>query len=125
MPKRKNISSLHMPHNKHTAASLPERIPVPSEVVLPMNMHSGQPAEPVVKAGDYVRVGQLVAREEGRFSSPVPATVSGTVAEIGPIPTADGGETLAIRIESDQKMARDPSLKPPVFQDSQGFMEKP
>ncbi len=111
--KRKNISSLHLPHNKHTAGSVPERIRVPDEVVLPMNMQSGHDAEPVVRAGEYVRVGQLIAREEGRFSSPVHATVSGTVREIAPIPTAEGGQTLAIRIESDGRMEKDPALKVP------------
>lgn len=123
MLKRKNISSLHVPHNKHTAACVPERLPVPSEVILPMNMHSGHDAEPIVKVGDYVRVGQLIAREEGRFSSPVHATVSGTVAEISPIPTAKGGTTLAIRIESDGKMEKDPDLKPPVVNGTQEFLQ--
>ena len=65
---RKEISSLHVPHNKHTAACEPVRIDLPSEVVLPMNMHSGHEAEPVVAVGDEVKVGQLIAREEGRFS---------------------------------------------------------
>lgn len=123
MLKRKNISSLHVPHNKHTAACVPERLAVPSEVVLPMNMHSGHDAEPIVKVGDYVRVGQLIAREEGRFSSPVHATVSGTVADISPIPTAKGGTTLAIRIESDGKMEKDPDLKPPVINNCEEFLQ--
>lgn len=69
MLKRKNISSLHVPHNKHTAACEPVRLAVPSEVILPMNMHSGHDAEPIVKVGDYVRVGQLIAREEGQYLS--------------------------------------------------------
>lgn len=123
MLKRKNISSLHVPHNKHTAACVPERLAVPSEVILPMNMHSGHDAEPIVKVGDYVRVGQLIAREEGRFSSPVHATVSGTVADISPIPTAKGGTTLAIRIESDGKMEKDPDLKPPVIHSCEEFLQ--
>ena len=101
---KKDISSLHVPHNKHTAACVPQRIETPKEVILPMNMHSGHDAEPIVNVGDYVKVGQLIAREEGRFSSPVHATVSGTVVEIAPMPTASGKETIAIRIESDGKM---------------------
>ena len=87
---KKDISSLHVPHNKNTAACVPVRIELPAEVVLPMNMHSGNDAEPIVSVGDHVKVGQLIAREEGRFSSPVHATVSGTVVEIAPMPTANG-----------------------------------
>ena len=101
---KKDISSLHVPHNKHTAECVPVRIETPAEVILPMNMHSGHDAEPIVSVGDHVKVGQLIAREEGRFSSPVHATVSGTVVEIAPMPTASGKDTVAIRIESDGKM---------------------
>ncbi len=123
MLKRKNISSLHVPHNKHTAGFVPVRIPTPPEVLLPMNMHSGHDAEPVVKVGDHVYVGQLVAREEGRFSSPVHATISGTVAEISTMETAEGKETLAIRIESDGKMEPDPNLKAPEIHNCEEFLQ--
>ncbi|MBE6927249.1 MAG: electron transport complex subunit RsxC [Ruminococcaceae bacterium] len=120
---KKDISSLHVPHNKHTAACVPVRIDTPAEVVLPMNMHSGHDAEPIVKVGDYVKVGQLIAREEGRFSSPVHATVSGTVVEIAPMPTASGKDTIAIRIESDGKMAVSESVKAPVITDCDSFLQ--
>ena len=52
--KKKNISSLHLPHNKHTAACVPVRIAAPKEVLIPMDMHSGHVAEPIVSVGDYV-----------------------------------------------------------------------
>ena len=39
---RKNISTLKLPHYKGTAGKAAVRIPVPKEVLLPMNMHSGQ-----------------------------------------------------------------------------------
>ena len=91
---KKDISSLHVPHNKHTAACEPVRIDLPHEVVLPMNMQSGHDAVPIVQVGDLVKVGQLIAREEGRFSSPVHATVSGKVVEIGSMDTAKAIGTL-------------------------------
>lgn len=119
----KTISTLHVPHNKHTAACEPVRIETPAEVVLPMNMHSGHDAEPIVQVGDYVKVGQLIAREEGRFSSPVHATVSGTVVEITPMETADGKGTLAIRIKSDGKMEVSEQVKAPQFTDCDGFLQ--
>ena len=82
---KKNISSLHLPHNKNTAECVPVKIDAPEKVILPMDMHSGGLAEPVVSVGDYVRVGQLIAKEAGRFSSPVHATVSGKVIAIEPM----------------------------------------
>ena len=120
---KKEISSLHVPHNKHTADCVPVRIDLPHEVVLPMNMHSGHDAEPIVQVGDHVKVGQLIAREEGRFSSPVHATVSGTVVEIGSMDTAKGKTTATIRIESDGLMETDPSVKAPVISDCDSFLQ--
>ena len=119
----KDISSLHVPHNKHTAACVPVRIETPKEVVLPMNMHSGHDAEPIVNVGDHVKVGQLIAREEGRFSSPVHATISGTVVEIAPMATSSGKDTLAIRIESDGLMEIDESVKAPEITDCDSFLQ--
>lgn len=120
---KKEISSLHVPHNKHTAGCVPVRIDLPHEVVLPMNMHSGHDAEPVVSVGDSVKVGQLIAREEGRFSSPVHASVSGKVVEIGSMETPKGKSTVTIRIESDGRMEVDPSVKPPVLTDCDSFLQ--
>ena len=120
---KKDISSLHVPHNKNTAGCDPVKIQTPKEVILPMNMHSGGEAEPIVSVGDHVYVGQLIAREEGRFSSPVHASISGTVAEIMTLPTARGKEVKAIRIESDGKMEADPNMKPPVFEGCDGFLQ--
>ncbi len=119
---KKDISSLHVPHNKNTAGCEPVKIQTPKEVILPMNMHSGSVAEPIVNVGDHVYVGQLIAREGERFSSPVHATVSGTVAEILTLPTASGRDVAAIRIESDGKMEKDPEMKPPVFEGCDGFL---
>ncbi|MCQ2426945.1 MAG: RnfABCDGE type electron transport complex subunit C [Clostridia bacterium] len=142
---RKNISSLHLPHNKHTDNVEPVRIETPEEVVLPMDMHSGDHAIPVVNVGDRVLVGQLIAKEGDRFSSPVHATVSGTVTEISEMVDQPyrlhlhglaydkSGEltnkprrskpTLAIHIKSDGKMEKDPGLKPPVFETADEFLQ--
>ena len=119
---KKSISSLKLPHYKSTAAKASVRVAPPSEVLLPMNMHSGQAAEPVVAVGDYVRVGQLIAREEGRNSSPVYATISGTVAAIEPYESEPGRKTQAILIKGDGKMEVDPSVQPPEIHDLDSFL---
>ncbi len=119
---RKNISTLKLHHNKHTAGSQAAPIAPPEEVLLPMTMHSGSPAEPIVAAGDYVRIGQLIAKAGSGMSSPVHATVSGTVTAIEPFVQADGKSVQIIRIKSDGKMEKDPNLAPPVFDDLDGFL---
>ena len=121
--KRKNISSLHLPHNKNTAECTPVRINAPKEVLLPMDMHSGHVAEPIVAVGDYVKVGQLIAREEGRFSSPVHATVSGKVVAIEKILRPSGKEVQVIRIENDGLMTIDSSVKAPTYTNPDEFLQ--
>ena len=49
---KKEIPTQNVTHNKHTASCEPVRIGLPCEVILPMNMHSGHDAEPIVKVGD-------------------------------------------------------------------------
>lgn len=110
---KKSISSLKLPHLKGTSDLHSVAIAPPPEVVLPMNMHSGKPAVPIVAVGDHVRIGQLIAREEGNVSSPVHATVSGVVKSV---------DEKAVRIESDGKMETDPDIRPPEFTDLDGFL---
>lgn len=121
MKRNRNISRLKVPHNKHTAAMVSVAIEPPQEVLLPMQMHSGQAAVPVVQEGDHVRIGQLIAREEGPISSPVYATISGTVQAIEPY-DAGGRKTQAIRISGDGKMEKDPSLSKPQVSNLDEFL---
>ena len=54
------MNGVSVPHLKHTATMKAETMPVPSSVVIPMNMHIGAPAKPVVKVGEMEGVGQLI-----------------------------------------------------------------
>ena len=51
----KKLHGVKAPHYKNTADLAPVRIPVPPEVIVPMSMHIGAPAKPVVKANDTVK----------------------------------------------------------------------
>ena len=85
----------------------------PSKVILPMKMHSGVPAVPAVKAGDYVRVGQCVGiPEKGTFSVPVHSGISGKVTDISDIRLPNGILTPAVTIKNDMKRTRLDSIKP-------------
>ena len=119
---KKSISSLQLPHHKSTASMAAVKIAPPEEVLLPMNMHSGHDAEPVVSVGDHVLIGQLVAREEGRNSAPVYASISGQVAAIEDYTNETGRKTKAIRIVSDGKMEVSPDVKPPEIHDLDSFL---
>ena len=74
-----HIHGVHVPNRKNTAELAALRLPIPETVEIPMSMHIGAPAIPVVKPGENVRVGQLIGKAGGFVSAPVYASVSGTV----------------------------------------------
>ena len=76
---------------------------LPERLVLPMQQHIGIPAEPVVKVGDHVLKGQVIARENGYVSVPVHASTSGRIVDIGDYPVPHPSELKApcIVIEAD------------------------
>ena len=78
---------VHPPENKHwTEAKAIEVMPLPRKVVIPLQQHTGAACEPVVKEGDTVTAGQKIGESTGFVSSPVHASISGTVTAIAPHP---------------------------------------
>lgn len=100
------IKSIHVPHLKNAAQIATTQFLTPNYVVLPVSQHIGAPCSPVVKVGDSVKVGDLIADSDAFVSSPIFATVSGTVKEIKDIMTVSGRKTPAIVIESDGLYAK-------------------
>ncbi|MBR2339057.1 MAG: electron transport complex subunit RsxC [Clostridia bacterium] len=111
------LKGAHVPHRKRTATLSAVRMSVPETVTLPMVMHIGAPATPVVKAGDAVYVGTLIAQQNGVVSSPVHASVSGTVSAVGEILLSTGKTAPAVTITSDGQMTADPAITPPTVTD--------
>ena len=94
---------IHPPESKDLTAHLPiRRLPYPDEVVLPLRQHAGAPAVPCVRRGDVVLRGDTLATADGFVSSPVHASASGRVADIGLYPHPDGSMSPAIRIVVDR-----------------------
>ena len=89
-----------------------KRFPDPDVVVIPLSMHAGAPANPVVQVGDTVKVGQKIGEAAGFISSPVHSSVSGTVTAIENHGHATRGECLSVVIKSDGKNTLDESVKP-------------
>jgi electron transport complex protein RnfC len=56
--------------------------PLPPRLYIALQQHVGQPAEPVVKVGDRVFKGQLIAVGQGNISASLHAPSSGVVADI-------------------------------------------
>lgn len=73
------------------------------DMVYPLSQHIGAPASPVVAKGDMVLKGQKIAEAGGFVSSPIYASVSGTVKAIEPRRVATGDMVNSIVIENDGK----------------------
>lgn len=119
----KRLHGIHTPHRKNTAEMSPVRIPIPKSVLIPMALHIGAPALPVVQPGDPVKVGQLIAEANGYMSSPIYSSVSGTVKKIDRIQMSGGQFVSAVVIESDGEQAVSNTVVPPAVTDLQSFLK--
>jgi len=97
---------VHPPDNKHQSTQHAiKTAPIPSQLVLPLSQHAGQPAKPVVETGEYVLKGQLIASAEGFVSAAIHAPTSGKISAIEKRPVADpsGLPEMCIVLQSDQQ----------------------
>ena len=117
------LHGVHTPHRKHTAGRAALRMEPPKSVTIPMAMHIGKPAIPAVKVGDTVKVGTLIAEQDGFISSPVYATVSGKVTKISEVLLAGGSRCPAITIASDGEMTPEETLVPPHVDSKESLVE--
>ena len=97
-------------------------MPVPEHVVIPMSMHIGAPAEPVVKKGDTVMVGTVIGKAGGFVSANIYSSVSGTVQDIAPLRMVNGAMATAVAIKTDGAQTVDPACVPPVVTDKASLL---
>ena len=117
------LKGIHVPHRKHTANTKAVRMTAPTSVTIPMSMHIGKPATPIVKVGDEVKVGTLIGEQNGFISSPIYSSISGKVTKISEILLSSGAKGEAITIESDGLMTPDPSITPPTINSLEDMVE--
>lgn len=120
------IGGVHPEENKLTHDIATREAELPKVAVFPLSQHIGAPAKPVVKRGDKVKVGTLIAEAGGFVSAPIYSSVSGTVAKIDTVIDATGYRKPAIvinvegdeweesidRSESLEKLSAHPELTP-------------
>jgi electron transport complex protein RnfC len=76
-------------------------IPVPDEVALCTKQHIGKPSEIIVKRGDMVKKGQLVARAAKGCSANLHSSIAGKVKAISNLPSISGGTTKSIIVKKE------------------------
>ena len=74
---------------------------ISDSVRIPVDMHLGAPSTPVVKKGDHVKVGQVIAEAVGPRGVPVHASVSGEVTAVEIIQQLKKTASTCITIQND------------------------
>lgn len=111
---------VHLAHHKDASGIPTEKMPLPTQIVLPMGQHIGAPCQPVVKKGDHVDVGTLVGKA-GRLCQrryPLGGLRHGSKA--GPhllqFPYHCGGHPAGWPADVG------PSIRPPQVEDRESFL---
>ena len=93
-------------HKAETAhQAIVRNFPLPKKLYIPLQQHVGKPAEPLIRVGDTVLKGQLLAYSQGMISAPVHAPSSGLIVDVNDYP-APHPSALPIRmivLETDGK----------------------
>lgn len=90
---------IHPAENKFSAGKIIEKLSLPSSVTIPISQHIGAPATVLVKRGDTVKTGQIIAQSSGFVSANIHSSVTGTVSKIDEIFDASGYRRPAVVIE--------------------------
>jgi electron transport complex protein RnfC len=112
MRKRTFPRGIHPPEYKDlTAEKKIEFMPPPEKVAIPLHQHFGSPAEPLVKKGDEVALGQALGKAPSLFSASVHASVSGKVLAVDATNHPSGRSVLSVTIANDGEDRIFPELK--------------
>lgn len=101
MLKTFRIGGIHPPERKLSCNRPIEELPMPERVRIPLAQHIGAPAEALVKRGDTVKVGTLIAKAGGFISANIHSSVSGVVEKLEEVIDASGYPKMVITIKTD------------------------
>ena len=107
---------VHPPHRKRFSADRPiEIIPTPDKVVLPLQQHIGAPSKPLVKKGEAVSYGHMIAKGSGFVSASLHSPISGTVQKDAMITLPNGRHINAIVIKAEGEQIPESKLKDDIL----------
>lgn len=99
-----SMGGVHPDECKLTAELATVVADFPKQAIFPLSQHIGAPAKPLVKKGDKVKVGTMIAEAGGYVSAPVYSSVSGTVWKVDSAIDATGylNPAIIINVEGDE-----------------------
>ncbi|MCM8780773.1 MAG: electron transport complex subunit RsxC [Candidatus Omnitrophica bacterium] len=90
-------------HKTKTENKSSEKLPLPSEVYIPLSQHLGKSCQPEVELGQYVLRGQRIANISAAVYAPVHASLSGKIVSVCDWPHPVLGRAKAIVVAGDGK----------------------
>ncbi len=123
------IGGIHPAENKLSRAASIEDAGIPTKVMIPIHQNLGAPSKVLVKKGDQVKVGQVIAEPGGFVSAYVHSSVSGTVSGIEDVTDVSGYRRpcVVIDVEGDEwleEIDRTPELKRECKLEAKEIVEK-
>ncbi|RYZ96131.1 MAG: electron transport complex subunit RsxC, partial [Moraxellaceae bacterium] len=120
---------IHPPENKTQSMQLPlGNLPLPPQLIIPLNQHIGAPAKAVVRVGDKVLAGQLIATADGTFSANIHASSSGVVSAVEnfvlPHPSGMSGECITITTDGKHEFLTTEDCNDIIAQDRLALIDK-
>lgn len=104
-------------HKQNTQNKNIEALPLPGKVYIPLSQHLGKACAPIVKTGDVLSTGQMIAKVDAHVYAPIHASISGRVSAIEDWPHPLLGRCKAIVIESDGKDSPQPIAHSPRLEE--------
>jgi len=103
---------IHPQELKEATCNKPlQPLPAPEKVIIPLHQHFGSPAEPLVKKGDEVLMGQKIGESKSFFSACVHSSVSGKVMKVENYNHPSGNPVPAVTISNDGEDRVFPDIK--------------
>ncbi|MFP4496614.1 MAG: electron transport complex subunit RsxC [Vulcanimicrobiota bacterium] len=91
---------VHPPeHKEETQAEAIQILEIPKKVTIPMSMHLGVPAQPLVKVNDEVHTGQKIGESDAFITAVIHSPITGKVVAIEDAPHPVQGICKAVIIE--------------------------
>ncbi|GAB1360740.1 electron transport complex subunit RsxC [Porphyromonadaceae bacterium] len=93
------IGGAHPPENKLSAGKPTKKLELPNQAIISLAQNLGAPSIPLVKKGDKVKVGTVIAKPGAFVGAYLHSSVSGTVAKIDDVMDISGYKRSAVIID--------------------------
>jgi Na+-translocating ferredoxin:NAD+ oxidoreductase subunit C len=92
---------VHPPEDKLSAEVPIKVLPLPKTVYIPLGQHLGSPAEPLVKKGDRVKTGEIIAKSSGFVSASIHSSATGKISKVDMLMDHSGYRRMTVVVDTE------------------------